>query len=211
MSEHQRLQEQLHQQQLMREDHVEEDEEEEDDEVLQPGEYGGEEYYGEWSVCRSLLWDYHACHTDSTDSTDTGRKEGLWLKEQILVAGMLLAFGSRAKEDQDRHLSALTRHLFVLHSQRVPSHLHARHSQTQSHLGHQLSVVTSHYFRSSLTYFALFSGHFGTESQHDFATIRIRYVKRIGHRIDAVDCLVLLIRRTSVLCWGGRRVCGGRL
>ncbi|KAF9337668.1 casein kinase 2 regulatory subunit [Podila minutissima] len=46
MSEHQRLQEQLQQQQLMREDHVEEDEEEEDDEVLQPGEYGGEEYYG---------------------------------------------------------------------------------------------------------------------------------------------------------------------
>lgn len=86
MSEHQRLQEQLHQQQLMREDHVEEDEEEEDEEVLQPGEYGGEEYYGEWSVCRSLLWDYHACHTDSTDSTERGGKEGLWLKEQILVA-----------------------------------------------------------------------------------------------------------------------------
>jgi len=72
MSEHQRLQEQLHQQQLMREDHVEEDEEEEDDEVLQPGEYGGEEYYGEWPVLSKLIYEIimHATPTALTALTD---------------------------------------------------------------------------------------------------------------------------------------------
>lgn len=200
MSEHQRLQEQLHQQQLMREDHVEEDEEEEDDEVLQPGEYGGEEYYGEWSVLPKLIYEIimHATPTALTALTE--------VKEQNSCGWHSSGIGTRVKENQDR--SALLCTPFPTCAF-TPAHSALANSFPSRR--HQLSVVTSPYFRSSLTYFALFSGHFGTESQHAFATIRIRHVKWIGHRIDAVDCLVLLIRRTSVLCWGCRRVCGGRL